>query len=95
MASKQPITEDESSGLVDRMFLEHPRSLGMSWARHGAGAVKIGFQLIGAGLAALVHAVVPGCFTETAGRRVTETYNYIQKIRAGSSSPENWSDYDI
>jgi hypothetical protein len=46
-------------------------------------------------VAALVHAVVPGWCTDTAGRRVTETYHYIQKIRAGSSSPENWSDYDI
>jgi hypothetical protein len=77
------------------LFTEHPNSLGMSWAQHGAGAVKIGCQLIGAGCAALVHAAVPGWFTETAGRRVTETYHYIQKIRAGSSSPENWSDYDI
>ena len=83
------------SGVVDRLFLEHPRSLGISWAKHGGGAVKIGFQLIGAGLAALVHAVVPGWCTDTAGRRVTETYNYIQKIRAGSRTPENWSDYDI
>jgi len=83
------------SGVVDRLFLEHPRSLGMSWAKHGGGAVKIGFQLIGAGMAALVHAIVPGWCTDTAGRRVTETYNYIQKIRAGSPKPENWSDYDI
>ena len=82
-------------GVVDRLFLEHPRSLGISWAKHGGGAVRIGFQLIGAGLAALVHAVIPGWCTDTAGRRVTETYNYIQKIRAGSSRPENWSDYDI
>jgi len=82
-------------GVVDRLFLEHPRSLGISWANHGGGAVRIGFQLIGAGLAALVHAVIPGWCTDTAGRRVTETYNYIQKIRAGSSRPENWSDYDI
>ena len=28
-----------------------------------------------------------GWFSETAGRRVTETYHYIQKIRAGSASP--------
>ena len=83
------------SGVVDRLFLEHPRSLGLSWAKHGAGAVRIGFQLIGAGIAALVHAIVPGWCTDTAGRRVTETYHYIQKIRAGSPKPENWSDYDI
>jgi hypothetical protein len=86
---------EPKSSVVDRLFLEHPRSLGISWAKHGAGAVRIGFQLIGAGLAALVHALVPGWCTETAGRRVTETYHYIQKIRAGSPSPENWSDYDI
>ena len=92
MATNQTET---NRGVVDRLFLEHPRSLGMSWAKHGGGAVKIGSQLIGAGLAALVHAVVPGWCTDTAGRRVTETYHYIQKIRAGSASPENWSDYDI
>jgi len=93
--AEQPHTTASQGGLAHRLFLEHPRSLGMSWAQHGAGAAKIGCQLIGAGCAALVHAAVPGWFTETAGRRVTETYHYIQKIRAGSSSPENWSDYDI
>lgn len=92
MASNQIETK---SGVLDRLFLEHPRSLGLSWARHGGGAVRIGFQLIGAGIAALVHAIVPGWCTDTAGRRVTETYHYIQKIRAGSPKPENWSDYDI
>ena len=93
MATNQQKTEGR--GVVERLFVEHPRSLGMSWASHGIGAVRIGGELVGAGLAALVHAAVPGWFTETAGRRVTETYQYIQKIRAGSSSPENWSDYDI
>jgi hypothetical protein len=95
MADQEPTIQRESRGPLARLFTEHPNSLGMSWAQHGAGAFKIGCQLIGAGCAALVHAAVPGLFTETAGRRVTETYNYIQKIRAGSSSPENWSDYDI
>jgi hypothetical protein len=95
MATNQPDVKGTSRGTVDRLLFEHPRSLGMSWRAHGAGAVKIGLQLIGAGLAALVHGVIPGWFTETAGRRVTETYNYIQRIRAASSSPENWSDYDI
>ena len=54
--------------MVDRLFLEHPRSLGMSWASHGAGAVKIGAELIGAGCACLVHAVVPGWFTADRGQ---------------------------
>ncbi len=78
-----------------RLFTDHPRSLGLSWTGHAAGALRIGAKLIGAGLAAIVHALVPGWFTDTAGRTVTETYQYIQKIKAGSSNPEQWSDYDI
>ena len=81
--------------MLGRLFTDHPRSLGLSWFEHGTGAFKIGGKLIFAGCAALVHGIVPGLFTDTAGRTVTETYNYIQKIRAGSSKPEQWSDYDI
>ncbi len=81
--------------MLARLFTDHPRSLGLSWTGHAAGALRIGGKLIGAGLAAIVHALVPGCFTDTAGRIVTETYQYIQKIKAGSGNPEQWSDYDI
>lgn len=95
MGTDHPKLVTGHRGVIHRMFVDHPRSLGMSWGKHAGGAIKIGFQLIGAGLAALVHGVVPGWFTETAGQRVTETYHYIQKIRAGSSAPENWSEYDI
>ena len=83
------------SGLVNRLFLEHPRSLGMSWASHGAGAVKIGFELLGAGCAAIVHAVVPGWFTETAGRSVTRIYDHIQQRKAISDNPNDWPEYEI
>jgi hypothetical protein len=92
---EQQIRPKRSRHVIHRLFVSHPESLGMSWSTHGAGAVRIGFQLIGAGFAALFHAAVPGCFTETAGRMVTKTYYYIQKTRAASSKPENWSDYDI
>jgi hypothetical protein len=81
--------------MLGRLFTDHPRALGLTWYKHGTGAVKIGFKLISAGLAALVHGIVPGWFTDTAGRTVTETYFYIQKIKAGSANPERWSDYDI
>ena len=93
MATKQ--AETGGSGIVDRMFLEHPRSLGMSWARHGVGAVAIGARLVGAGLACLVHAVVPGVFTQTAGKTVTHMYDHMMKRRAGAANPENWPDYEI
>jgi hypothetical protein len=87
--------EGQSGGIADRLFLEHPRSLGMSWAGHAAGAVKIGAQLVGAGCACLVHAVVPGVFTQTAGKTISSMYEHMMRRKAGAANPENWPDYEI
>jgi hypothetical protein len=95
MATNQSNRQMGHEGLVARLFIEHPRSLGMSWASHGIGAVRIGAELVSAGLAALVHAAVPGWFTETAGRTVTRIYSHIQERKAGAADPESWPDYEI
>jgi len=83
------------AGITDRMFFEHPRSLGMSWAGHGIGAVAIGARLVGAGCACLVHAVVPGLFTQTAGKTISGMYEHMMRRKAGAANPENWPDYEI
>jgi hypothetical protein len=82
-------------GLTDRMFFEHPRSLGMSWWHHGVGALDIGVRLVGAGMACLVHAVVPGVFTQTAGKTIAGMYEHMMRRKAGAANPENWPDYEI
>jgi len=81
--------------MIERLFLDHPRSLGMSWASHGAGAVAIGARMIGAGTACMVHALVPGLFTETAGRTVVDLHEHMTKRRAGAANPNAWPDYEI
>lgn len=95
MASNRAHTSTRRRKVGAQLFTDHPGSLGMSWAGHAAGAVSIGFELIGAGFAAIVHAVVPGWFTETAGRTVTRIYDHIQARKAGSAHPEHWPDYEI
>jgi hypothetical protein len=95
MATNQPNIRADRSGVFNRLFTQHPRKLGMSWTSHGIGAVKIGAELIGAGCAAIIHAAVPGWFTETAGRTVTRIYDHIQQRKAGAANPENWPDYEI
>ena len=92
MATNQ---QQAGHGAAHRLFVEHPKSLGMTWSGHGVGAVKIGAELIGAGCAAMVHAVVPALFTETAGKTVTRIYDHIQSRKAGAADPENWPDYEI
>ena len=78
--------------MLHRLFNHHPQSLGMSWAGHAAGAVRIGTAMIGGGLACLVHAVVPGWFTETARRTVVRLHDHMQRRRAGAP---DWPDYEI
>jgi len=67
----------------------------MTWASHGAGAVKIGAELMGAGAACIVHAIVPAWFTETAGRTVVRLHDVMQKRKAGAANPNEWPDYEI
>ena len=81
--------------MIGRLFQDHPRSLGMSWASHGAGAVAIGLRMIGAGAACFVHAMVPALFSETAGRTVVDLHDHMTKRKAGAANPNAWPDYEI
>jgi hypothetical protein len=51
--------------------------------------------MVGAGLACFVHAVVPGWFTQTAGRTVVALHEHMTKRRAGAANPAQWPDYEI
>lgn len=86
--------EPRRASLLSRLFVDHPRSLDMGWARHGAGAVRIGARLIGAGAACLVHAIVPGWFTMTAGRTVQSLAGEMERRKA-TSGRDDWPDYEI
>ena len=74
--------------MIGRLFREHPRSLGMSWAEHGAGAVVIGARMVGAGLACIVHAAVPALFTETAGRTVQSLHDHMVQPQGRRGQPQ-------
>ena len=87
--------EQQQTNMAQRLFVDHPRSLGMSWLEHGAGAVKIGLEMMAAGAACIVHAIVPGWFTQTAGRTVERLYDHMTQRRAGAANPECWPDYEI
>ena len=95
MADEQRTVLVDIGPLWQRLFVKHPRSLGMSWWSHGVGAVRIAGQLIAAGAACLIHAIVPGWFTETAGRTVVRLYDTIQRRKAGAANPNDWPDYEI
>ena len=53
--------------LIQRLFREHPESVGESYLEHLSQASYFGMRMLVAGLACLVHAILP-CLFKTAGR---------------------------
>jgi Family of unknown function (DUF6356) len=53
-------------GVFRRLFLSHPRQVGEGYFEHQRVALSFALPLLGAGLAAVAHAVVPGVCERTA-----------------------------
>jgi hypothetical protein len=51
--------------------------------------------MIAAGGACLIHAIVPGWFTQTAGRTVERLHDHMIQRRASAANPNDWPDYEI
>lgn len=94
-ARQQQIGASGDRGILFRLFREHPRALQMSWWSHGVGAARIGAQLLGSGAACFIHAIVPGWFTQTAGRTVERLHLHMAQRKAGAANPGDWPDYEI
>ncbi len=60
--------------MIDRLFLAHPRTVRESYAEHFGIAGRFGLTMIGAGLALLVHAIVPGLFIRTGSGAIKRLY---------------------
>ena len=74
--------------MIRRLFLDHPASVGESYPEHFGVAARFGTALIGAGLAALVHAVLPVAFKTTGSRTVIRLHRQIVDKRAATSADE-------
>ena len=60
--------------MFGRLFLDHPRSVDESYFEHLLFAGGFALRLLGAGLAALVHALVPCLFEKTASNMIAKMY---------------------
>jgi Family of unknown function (DUF6356) len=73
---------------LQRIFNDHPRSLGESYWAHQSRAVSFGSQLIVAGVACVIHALVPSLFPRTASETIRRLH--LQMSRSGrlKTSPQ-------
>jgi len=63
--------------LLERLFHEHPRSLGESYWEHQRHALYFGTSMVAAGMACVVHAVVPALFVRTGSVMVRRLYEQL------------------
>jgi hypothetical protein len=67
-------------------FTEHPASVGETYGEHFAVATYFAGIMIAAGLACLVHAVLPFAFTTTASRAIARLSTRMTS-RRGARAP--------
>ena len=60
--------------MLERVFLDHPRSVDENYAEHARFAFGFAARLFAAAMAAAVHAVIPCLFEKTASRMIADMY---------------------
>lgn len=68
--------------LIHRLFREHPESVGESYLEHLSEASYFGVRMLVAGLACLVHAVLPCLFKTTGRSAISELHTKMLVKRA-------------
>jgi hypothetical protein len=66
---------DKDPAMFRKLFLDHPADVGESYGEHLHEASRIGFRMIGGGVACIVHALVPALFKT----RGSETIDGLHK----------------
>ncbi|QHL89818.1 hypothetical protein GVO57_01980 [Sphingomonas changnyeongensis] len=63
--------------MFDRLFRDHPRQVGETYAEHFAAAGGFGVRMVAGGLACMVHALVPALFVTTGSGTVKRLYDQM------------------
>jgi hypothetical protein len=65
-------------GMFRRLFLSHPQQAGETYLQHQRMALSFALPLLGAGFAAMVHALVPGLCERTAGDIIRKLHGRLE-----------------
>lgn len=88
--------------MINRLFINHPRSVGETYGEHAATAGRFGFKMVVAGAACVVHAALPFVFARTASDTVKQLYGEMKarqpnfsKTPPAFEQPEWQIEYEI
>lgn len=63
--------------MFNRLFRDHPRQVGESYAEHFAAAGGFGVRMVAGGVACMIHALVPALFVTTGSGTVKRLYDQM------------------
>jgi len=66
---------------LQRLFTEHPKSVDETYGEHMVRASCFGGRMMVAGLACMVHALLPFIFVRTGSQAIDELYARMQATR--------------
>lgn len=76
-------------------FREHPASVGETYGEHFVVASGFGLTMLAAGLACLLHAIVPFLFVRTGSDAITALYRRMVSHRVGGKAPLPGADLSL
>ena len=69
--------------MLNDLFLSHPHSIGESYFEHQKTALGFALALMAAGMACMIHALVPCLFQTRASRAVAQLHQRMVLHRTG------------
>jgi Family of unknown function (DUF6356) len=66
---------------IQRLFTEHPESVGESYGEHLVRATVFGGRMVIAGIACMLHALLPFIFVRTGSVAIEELHAQIQAVK--------------
>jgi hypothetical protein len=73
-----------------RLFIEHPASVGETYAEHARHAASFGVSMLLGAIACFLHALVPALCTTTASRLIARLHSSMI-INRSRFPPSGWS----
>ena len=80
-------------GLIDRIFLAHPRTVGEGYVEHAGIASRFGARMVAGGVKCLAHAILPIVFERSASDCVAKLHGEQERRRRASA--DSYPDYVI
>ena len=72
---------------LNALFVDHPKAVGESYLQHMGVSWRFSSQLLVAGLAGMIHGLVPGLFERTASTMVRKLHAQLPSRGVADEAP--------